>query len=77
MIITNYYFNFIFFLQIRHSNFDFDRCSMYTNVIFSFEKCLNGQNHSSSDSNHPIKDLPKEGFLAPLNAIWKIMALLR
>ena len=28
------------------------------NVFFSFEKGSNGQNHSSSDSNHPIKKSP-------------------
>ena len=28
------------------------------NVVFSFEKCLNCQKHSSSDSNHSVKNLP-------------------
>ena len=25
------------------------------NIVFSFEKCLNGQNHILSDSHHSIK----------------------
>ena len=28
------------------------------NIVFSFEKCLNRQNHSSSDSTHRVKKSP-------------------
>ena len=28
------------------------------NVVFSFEKSLNGRNHSSTDSDHPVKIFP-------------------
>ena len=33
---------------------------------FSFEKGLNGQNHSSSDFQHPIKDSLQQNFQLPL-----------
>ena len=62
-------------------------CSLYTkvrtililinvwylqNVNFSLEKSSNGQNHSSSGSHHPIKNLPSSiSYPPPLNAIWK------
>ena len=26
------------------------------NVVFSFKESLNGQNHSGSDSHHPVKN---------------------
>ena len=43
-------------------------------AVFSFEKGLKGQNHSSSGSHHPIKKLPKQNFLSPtINAIWKTL----
>ena len=43
-------------------------------VVFSFEKDLNDQNHSSSGSRHPIKIPPVGGFPPPtLNAIWKTL----
>ena len=35
------------------------------NVVFSFEKGLNGQNHSSSGSHHPIEKSPPAKFLIP------------
>ena len=54
------------------------------NVVFGFEKGLNVQNHTSSDSHHPIKKSAPPckiyhpslgGFLSlPLNAIWKTLA---
>ena len=34
------------------------------NVVFSFEKCWNGQNHYLSDSHHPIKKSPAK-FYSP------------
>ena len=37
----------------------------FHNVVVSFEKGLNGQNHSSSDSHHPIKSLPQQNFPYP------------
>ena len=41
------------------------------NVVSSFEKGSNGQNHSLSDSNHSIKNFPLAEFPIPLplNAI--------
>ena len=30
------------------------------NIVFSFEKGLNGQNHSSSGSHHPVKKFPPQ-----------------
>ena len=43
------------------------------NVVSSFEKGSNGQNHSLSDSNHSIKNFPLAEFPIPLplNAIRK------
>ena len=36
------------------------------NVVFSLEKGLNGQNHSSPDSNHQIKEFPfQQNFSFP------------
>ena len=35
------------------------------NVIFSFEKGSNGQNHSLSDSDHPKEECPKANFPSP------------
>ena len=45
------------------------------NVAFSFEKGLNGQNHSSSVSCRPIKKFPPAKFLIPPphNSIWRTM----
>ena len=37
-----------------HANFDFNRCSIVTEVLFSFEKDSNGQNHSSLGTHHPL-----------------------
>ena len=31
---------------------------IFTDIVFSFEKVSNGQNYSSSDSYHPIKNSP-------------------
>ena len=44
------------------------------NVVFSFEKGSNGQNHSSSDSHYPIHPTPSK-ILHPLTlkAIWKTL----
>ena len=36
------------------------------NVVFHFEKGSNGQNHSSSGSNHPIKKSPANFHIPPL-----------
>ena len=33
--------------------------------VFSFEKGLNGENHSSSGSHHPLKKIPPAKFLIP------------
>ena len=44
------------------------------NVVFSFEKGLNGQNHSSSGFHHPIKKSTLNKIPSPLNAIWKTLA---
>ena len=30
------------------------------NVVFSFQRCSNGQNHSLSDSHHPITHTPSK-----------------
>ena len=51
------------------------------NVLFSFKKCKNGQIHSSSDSQYPIKKKNSkifypshwEGPCPSLNAIWKTL----
>ena len=52
------------------------------NVVLSFEKGLNGQNHSSSGSHHHINLIPQtkllipplgEKFPPPINAIWKTL----
>ena len=52
------------------------------NVIFNFEKGSNGQMHSSSGSNHPIKKFPQQNFLffptgggisTTSDAIWKTL----
>ena len=49
-------------------------------LFFSFEEGQNGQNHSSSDTHHPIKNSPQQNFYSPplgrdilpkpLNVIW-------
>ena len=50
------------------------------NIVFNFEKCSNGQNHSSSSSHHHINKIPSSkisyssplGGVSPiLNTIWK------
>ena len=55
--------------------------------VFSFEKGLNGQNHVSSDSHHPIKHFPPQQNFSfcpsggnqippsPINTIWKTLGL--
>ena len=35
------------------------------NVVLSFEKSSNGQNHSSSDSHHPTKKIPSKIYRSP------------
>ena len=47
----------------------------FQNVVFSFEKGLSGQNHSLSDSQHPIEKFSPGKFHIPLclNAIWKTL----
>ena len=56
-------------------------------AVFSFEKGLNGQNHSSSGSHQSVKNFPPAkflipppggiaptgGFPSPLNTIWKTL----
>ena len=37
------------------------------NVVFCFEKGLNGQKHSSSDFKHPVEKSPPAKFLIPPN----------
>ena len=40
------------------------------NVVFSFEKGSHGQNHSLSDSHHPIKKSSPQNFpLPPLGGL--------
>ena len=55
------------------------------NVVFCFEKGLNGQKHSSSDFKHPVEKSPPAKFLIPpnwgnfppvINAIWKTLLLI-
>ena len=50
------------------------------NIVFNFEKCSNGQNHSSSSSHHHINKIPSSkisyssplgGVSSILNTIWK------
>ena len=41
------------------------------NVVFSFENSSNGQNHSSSDSNHQIEKFLPAKFPHPLMLFWK------
>ena len=43
------------------------------NIVFSFEKGLNSQSHSLSDSHHPIKEFPLVNFPIPLTlkTVWK------
>ena len=46
------------------------------NVVCSFEKLLNRQNHSPSDSHHCIKKISSSKvsrFRLPLHAIWKTL----
>ena len=51
-------------------------------VALSFEKSLNGQNHSSSGSHHPIEKsrpakfpiLPTGVICQPLNTFWKTLS---
>ena len=47
-------------------------------AVFSFEKGLNSQNHSSSGSNHPVKKSSKQNFRfpSPINATWKTLCLM-
>ena len=52
------------------------------NVVFSFEKGLNGQNHSSSGSHNSIEKSPPAKFpisptgviCPPLNTFWKTLS---
>ena len=43
--------------------------------VFSLQKGLNGQNHSSSGPHHPIKKNPPTKFPIPppFNTIWKTL----
>ena len=44
------------------------------NVVFYFEKGLNGQNHPLSDSHHPIKNLsPGKSIPLPRDAVWNTL----
>ena len=57
--------------------------NIYRMLFFSFEEGQNGQNHSSSDTHHPIKNSPQQNFYSPplgrdilpkpLNVIWKTL----
>ena len=40
------------------------------NLVFSFEKGLNVQNHSLPDSHHSIKKFPQQNFLFPTKCIF-------
>ena len=42
------------------------------NIAFSFEKSLNGQNHSSAHSEHPIKNPPAAKF--PIPSLWGMIS---
>ena len=52
--------NLILFVHTGHANADFDCRLIFTEVVFSFEKGSNGQIHFSTDSHHPIKNLPSK-----------------
>ena len=51
------FINFILFVHNGHANFDFKQCSIFTDVVFSFEKGSDSQNRSSSDF-HNLMILP-------------------
>ena len=51
---TIFYFNLILFVHIGHANFDLFDVQYLQNVVSIFEKGLNGQYLSLSDSHHPI-----------------------
>ena len=53
LLLYHFHFNFILFVHTGHSNFDLNRRSLF--IAFSSEKGSNGQNHNSSDSQHPMK----------------------
>ena len=57
MLLYHFYCNFILFVNTGHADFDFDWFLHVWNFVFSFEKGLNDQNHSSSDSHDPIQNL--------------------
>ena len=42
-------------IYTRHANFDLMDVFYLQNVVFSIKKGSNGQNYSSSDSDHPTK----------------------
>ena len=65
--LKNFYFNFIIFLLTGHVNFHYD-VQYLENVVISFDKDLNGQNHSSSDSYYLTKNIPHvslQGLFSP------------
>ena len=39
-------------------------------AVFSFEKGLNHENHSSPGSHHPVKNLPQQNFQFPPSWGW-------
>ena len=43
------------------------------NVVFSFEKSLNDQNHLSSDSYHSIKKSPQQKFSFPPLGVFPLL----
>ena len=46
----------------HHANFDFNWCSIFRKCCFSMVRGSNGQNHSSSDLQHPMKKIPTAKF---------------
>ena len=59
------------------ANFDFNQYVQHLeSVVFSFEKCLNGQNHSLPDSHHHIKKIPSVKFPIPFSLGWNSPYLL-
>ena len=86
-----WYVNFIFFVYTGHASVILVLIGVQylQNIVFSFEKGLNGQNHSLSDSHHLIwKISPSKisyspslagggggvaDFSLPLNVVWKTL----
>ena len=79
LLLYNFCFNFILFVHTGHADFAFNQCSISTECCFQLKKSRNGQIHSSSYSQHPIKKPSKIfhssrwGTSPSLNAIWKTL----